>query len=429
MYSYTLTRTLIMGLMLLIASLCFAEEQLELTLQQAVGQVRQYNPSFAASRQSAQALAFKPSQVDSLPDPVLSLGAGALPTDTFSSTQEGMTQLSVGFSQSFPFPGKLGLAAEAESYMAKAASDESNEWMLQLISKVKISWWNIYYLDRALETVAQNQSLMRQLIQIAQSKYKVGKGLQQDVLLAQLELTKLLDLNIQLDAARSLESSRLNALLNRPAYQDVMLPKTVDEALANIESDEVLVKKALAVRPRLAQQEKLIEAASFRVALADKGNYPDFKLGATYGWRGEDPVTGLDRADLASVSLSMTMPFFTGDKQHAQLQQRQAEQARENFKYADIKNGVIVEITNAATRYNKSKSQVELFKSGMIPQAKQTVASMLAAYQVNKVDFLNLVRAQVTLYNYETQYWKVFAEANQALAQLDAAVGKDVPNE
>jgi len=69
--------------------------------------------------------------------------------------------------------------------------------------------------------------------------------------------------------------------------------------------------------------------------------------------------------------------------------------------------------------------KVLLFKTGIIPQARQTVASMLTGYQVNKVDFLNLLRSQITLFNYETQYWKALTEANQALAQLSAVVGKD----
>ncbi|MGZ5053150.1 MAG: TolC family protein, partial [Methylobacter sp.] len=69
--------------------------------------------------------------------------------------------------------------------------------------------------------------------------------------------------------------------------------------------------------------------------------------------------------------------------------------------------------------------QAVLFETGIVPQARQTVASMLAGYQVNKVDFLNLVRSQITLFEYETQYWKAFTEANQALAQLSSAVGKE----
>jgi outer membrane protein TolC len=92
-------------------------------------------------------------------------------------------------------------------------------------------------------------------------------------------------------------------------------------------------------------------------------------------------------------------------------------------------NKVRAEISMAYSDFQQSKNQVVLFNSGIIPQARQTVASMLVGYQVNKVDFLNLVRSQITLYNYETQYWKVLAQANQALAQLTAMVGKEEINE
>ena len=54
---------------------------------------------------------------------------------------------------------------------------------------------------------------------------------------------------------------------------------------------------------------------------------------------------------------------------------------------------------------------------------------MLSGYQVNKVDFLNLIQSQITLYDYETRYWKSFSEAGQALARLTAAVGEEVTDE
>ena len=54
---------------------------------------------------------------------------------------------------------------------------------------------------------------------------------------------------------------------------------------------------------------------------------------------------------------------------------------------------------------------------------------MLAGYQVSEVDFLNLVRSQITLFNYETQYWRSLSAANQALARLHAAVGEEITSE
>ncbi len=432
MYSFLFKMASLISLTMMLSNACRADAMpvaQPLTLTQAKTEAQQRNPMIAARRAQANALAFKPAQVASLPDPVLSLGALSVPTDTFSTTQEAMTQMQLGYSQSMPFPGKLDLQAKSEDYLAKAAVDDVDELNLQLVERVEINWWNLFYLDRALEAVTHNQQLLRQLIRIAQSKYKVGKGLQQDVLLAQLELSRLLDHKIQLDAARKLEATRLNTLLSRSAELPVTLPENMNEELPTIQSGQSLTAEAFKTRPLLAKHVKQIEAAQARSSLADKAYYPDFKVGASYSFRGENPQTGLDRADLASVTLSMTLPFFTGGKQDALVGQRQAELAAEGFKYQDVKNEVIAEITLAKTRYEQSKSQVALFKSGILPQARQTVASMLAAYQVNKVDFLNLVRAQVTLYNYETQYWKVFAEARQALAQLHAAVGKDVAYE
>jgi len=299
-----------------------------------------------------------------------------------------------------------------------------DELRLQLISRAQQSWWSLFYLDRALDTVVRNKQLLKQLTRIAESKYKTGKGLQQDVLLAQLELSKLLDIQLQLQSARQQESIRLNTVLNRPAQQSIVLPQAVEETLVAAQAEQVLMDKALQYRPKLNKQHKLIEAAEAQVSLADKAYYPDFKLGASYGFRAANPVTNVDRADLASITLSMSLPFF-GETQDANAGEKKAALASQGFAYQDAKQAVMAEILQALTSYEQSKAQVALFKQGIIPQAKQTVASMRAAYQVNKVDFLNLIRAQITLYNYETQYWKAFASAKQALAMLDAAVGEE----
>ena len=88
-------------------------------------------------------------------------------------------------------------------------------------------------------------------------------------------------------------------------------------------------------------------------------------------------------------------------------------------------NQVEAEIGRATSDYLRAREQVSLFSEEIIPLAHQTVDAMLAGYQVGKVDFLKLVRSQTTLYDYETQHWKVLSVANQALARLVAAVGEE----
>lgn len=383
------------------------------------------NPGLAAMRARAKAMAAIPSQVGTLPDPSLSLNALNLPMDTFSFSQEGMTQMQIGMGQKFPFPGKLGLREEAANYEAKAAGSEVNESRLWLIRNVRSTWWKVFYIDQALKIIDSNKELLRQFVGIAQTKYRVGKGLQQDVLLAQLELSKLLDKEIQLQGMRRNQEARLNALLNWPTDRALILAHTSATKLPLLRQEAVLHKEAETARPLLMAQRSRIHAARSRVDLAKKNYYPDFNLGVAYGFRSGNNPNGSSRADVASLRFSMSLPIYTGTKQDKALDQRNSELLQQNYRLQDAREHVQSQISEAMADYRRASEQVVLFKSGIIPQARQTVDSMLAGYQVNKVDFLNLVRTQITLYNYEIQYWRSFSLAQQALATLKSVVGTD----
>lgn len=385
------------------------------------------NPSLAEMQTRYEALAEVPSQVGTLPDPMVSVNAMNFPTDTFERDQEAMTQLQVGFSQVFPFPGKLSLKEEAAEYDARAAGHSVDELRLQLIKNVKSKWWQLYYMDRALETVDSNQALLRQFITVAKTKYETGKGLQQDVLLSQLELSRLMDQEIQLEAIRRNQAIQLNILMDRPANDPVTLPDTVSKMMPNLVDESELYQKAASVRPRLKQMETQIDAAQSRLDLAKRDYYPDFKLGVTYGDRtGDNPLPrGGARSDFVSVMVGVKIPLYAGRKQSKAVSQKSLELQKNRYALLDEKGLVTAAISSAVTDYHRAKQQYSLYGGGIVPQAQQTVQSMLAGYQVSEVDFLNLVRSQMTLFNYELQYWKALSDAKQALARLEAAVGEE----
>jgi outer membrane protein TolC len=393
------------------------------TLEESINIALRDNPGLAEMQARAEAMAAIPSQVGTLPDPRLSFNAMNLPTDTFDISQEPMTQLQFGISQAIPFPGKLALREQSAEYEAEAAADDVDETRLQLVRNVKSIWWRLFYLDQALTIVSRNQELLRQFVEIAQTKYSVGQGLQQDVLLAQLELSKLLDLELRLQGARRNENARFNALLDISPDHEVHLPQQVDKHLPALATEQVLYDLADQSRPLLAKQDNRIQAAQTRVKLAEKDFYPDFNAGAYYGFRDGENIGGDSRSDLATFKFSMNLPLFTERKQKQAVSQRKSELLGQNYKLQDLRLLVQANISEAVSDYLRARDQSELFSTGIIPQATQTVSSMLAGYQVNKVDFLNLVRAQITLYNYEINYWQMLSEANQALARIIAGVG------
>jgi outer membrane protein TolC len=415
-------------IMLLLPACVFAAKEpvIEqvLTLKAATEQAVQDNPDLAQMQARAQAMAAIPSQMGTLPDPEISLNAMSLPVNSFNTKQEDMTQLGAGISQAFPFPGKLALREQAAAFEAEAASQNVTEVRWRLLSEVKTTWWLIFYLDRAIQIANINHTLLRQFVDIARTKYEVGEGLQQDVLLAQLELSKLLDQQLMLKASRRNAAASLNALLDKPADEELRLPDKVELQLPTIKQEPQLYQLAETSRAVLEGNRQGINAAQSRLELAKKDVLPDFNLGASYGGRANMP-TGDRRADLLSLNLSMNVPIFAAQKQAKAVDQRTSELMQEKYALQDQWNKVRSQISQGYNDYRRAKDQAVLFETGIVPQARQTVASMLAGYQVNKVDFLNLVRSQITLFEYETQYWKAFTEANQSLAQLNAAVGEE----
>jgi len=214
--------------------------------------------------------------------------------------------------------------------------------------------------------------------------------------------------------------------MDRHASDSIQLPDSISLHMPKVRSEAQLYEEAETLKPTLKEKETNVEAARARLKLAEKDRYPDFKLGVTYGERAGDnpPFMGGSRADLFSVMLGVKIPLYSGRKQSKAISQRTTELARSRYALTDEMGLVRSEISASITDYQKSQDQFYLFGKGIIPQAQQTVHSMLAAYQVSEVDFLNLIRSQMTLFNYELQYWKALSEAKQALARLEAAVGR-----
>ncbi|MDQ6964756.1 MAG: TolC family protein [Mariprofundales bacterium] len=405
----------------------WSAESTTLSLQRAEQLALQHNPALTAAGKRAEAMAAAPPQVGSLPDPTVSFKALNLPVDSFSTTQESMTQLQVGLSQSVPFPGKLKLKSQAAEELAAAALANEQELRLVVLRNTRIHWWNLAYLDKALTIIRRNQSLLRNFVHIAEIKYKTGKGLQQDVLLAQLELSKLLQRKLKLQGARQREEAELNALLGRAADQPAILPAVNKANLIEVTSDLPTLKRwARTHRPMLQAMNHLLDAADFRLALAERDYYPDFNIGAAYGIRsGVNPATGRSRADITSIMVSMSLPIYTSSRQDRAVDQRIAEKEVARFRWQDAANHVDANIDAAASDLRTAHDQVVLYEKGILPQARQTTTSMLAGYQVNKVDFLNLVRAQLSEFNLDIQYWQQVSAYNQAAARLAAAAGRE----
>jgi outer membrane protein TolC len=91
-----------------------------------------------------------------------------------------------------------------------------------------------------------------------------------------------------------------------------------------------------------------------------------------------------------------------------------------------LKNSIGFIVSDSLSRMERRRRLVELYTTGMIPQAEQSLESALIGYRVGKVDFLTLLDGRVNLFNYEKELYESKAEYMMQLARLEAAVGSDV---
>jgi len=398
-----------------------------LTLDMAIERALAGNPGLGEIKARAEAMAAIPAQAGALPDPTVNLGLLNVPTNSFNLHQEDMTMLEMGVSQTIPFPGKLALREKIAEQEALASADSVDEARLRLVREVKQSWWRLFYYARALNQLNEAESFFQQLVDIAQEKYKVGTGAQQDVLLAQLELSKLKNEKLELDSIRLSQNARFNALLDRPPEMTTRIPAEAEFKLPVI-AEAALQKKALRIRPLFAQHRKMLDAAQARVDLAQQDFYPDFTIGGGYAFRQNTP-TGQSRSDFASVQLSMNVPIYANHKQAKAFDQRQSELLQEQYALQDEHHKIQAEIAAKAAEYQQAKEKLLLLEHEIIPQAQQAVNSLMAGYQVSQTDFTDLLRTQLSYFQFQTQYWQALTNTQEILAELSAEVGEELSHD
>ena len=350
-------------------------------------------------------------------------GLANLPVDSFSFSQEAMTQKQIQVSQKFPFPGTLDLRVQAADQDVSIAKANHDDLVLRVIREVKTSFYELSYINSTIEITRQNKILMKQFVTIAESKYSVGKGIQQDVLKAQVELSKIMDELIELNQLKQTESAKLNVLMNRLPQAEMDIPHGLIQSPFKFKLEK-LQKMAENKRPFLKAIKSSIEKFKIKKQLAEKKYYPDFNVGLRYGQREDSMVAS--HPDFVSAFVGINIPIWYKTKQSRKV-------SEENFRiqafrdgYNKAKNQIFLAIKIALDKEAKGSQLIKLIKSGIIPQARQSLESALAAYSVDKVDFLTLIDNQVTLLKWEIKYHRELTDYEQNLAMLENLVGKEL---
>ncbi|MBI1919505.1 MAG: TolC family protein [Geobacter sp.] len=382
------------------------------------------NPEIKASEARWKMFTGKIRQASSFEDPMLMLKyQNGLIRAPFDSQRDTMTAKVIGLSQQIPFWGKRGLKEEMAEREAESQKWAIEERKLELRRMVIETGYQIYFVDKSLEVVDKNIAILDDFITLAQTKYSVGQGAQQDVFKAQVERSRMLEMRISFEQQRVSLQAALNALLNRPAETPVGRFADFETTPVGQSSTDLLAI-AEENRPQFKALRALIAKGEAGHRLAKKEYYPDFNVSFEYMQR--DPAMGEPGYDMYSAGVTFNLPVQLARRQ-AMLAESSSEVRMGNEELNMLKNSIRSGIGDSMAQLDRRRRLIELYRTGIIPQAAQSLESATIGYRVNKVDFLTLLDNQVVLFNYEREYYESMAEYQMKRAQLEAIVGKELP--
>ena len=382
-------------------------------------EVERANPRVSAARSLAQAAQARVPSATRPPDPQLQLGFMNYSVPNLAPMATlGMTQLQV--MQMLPLGGKLALAGRVAGAQASATAERANDVVWDLHGQTAMAFYDLYAADRELDVARETLRLLQDIEKTAESMYRVGQGRQADVLRAQVELAKMAEDTLRMQAMRQSMTARLNALADRASDAAVgtpalpLFPDTIPDR-ASLEAI------ALGDRPMIRAGLDDVRAADASRQLARKEIWPDLQVGVQYAQRGADMGGGTER--MGSLMLGASIPVFARDRQLRMREEAGAMKQMAEADLASMRADTRGRIGEAYANLLRARNLARLYRTTVLPQAEATAASALSGYRVGGVDFMTMLGDRMTVNTFKQELFALNADEGKAWAELEMLTG------
>ena len=400
-------------------------------LRRFLAEVLDRNPEIARTEQLAAAAAARAPQVAALPDPVAAVTLFVLPPET----RVGPQRLSAGIQQKLPWFGKLPLKKQAALYAAAAAEAQVEAKRLDLLTEARRYAYELAFLAEQQAILGAERSTLVRFEQAAQARYAAGPGLQQESIRIQAQITRAEAQLLAIAERRSKLLSTLNRLRDRPAHEQVgdwTLPNPVPTPTAHDLDPRALIVDGARLRPELAVVEANIAAGRTLIELAEKGFRPDVTLGLSYtAVQGRRDAAGRanppegDGDDVLALTGSINLPVWRHKLEAA------VEEAHANTRAADAhKRRLLADLEGTVgdlcARLPLLLQHLNLLENVLLKQSDEALRSAEIAYSTGKLNAVDLLDAEVMLFEVRISAARVRADLAIALAELEGAVARPV---
>ena len=385
---------------------------------------------------------------NTLPDPTFSISVLNLPTDGFAFNQEPMTQFKVGASQMFSRGNSRALKEKRFQLAADEQPHLQENRRQQIALQATQLWLAAFEGSASYQLVEEAKPLFDKLGDIVSASYASSSGAanQQDIIRAELELIKLNDRLISLEAQSDVALSKLSQFLLAPngynqeinqgdlsapsffanALMAPLLPKVLPpltekqyllqehtEQLSPNEFHTLVGNHAL-----ILANEQRIHTSLTDIEIAEQAYKPQYGMNASYAFRDDNPG-GQSRADFFSIGLTVSMPLFSSKRQDANVSSATLMTEAMRTEKLLIMRELMAGLRSALSAYEGASSRLAIYENRIIPQIKQQAEAALNAYTNDTGDFAEVVRAQIDELDAQLTMLNIRVNQRRALASIE----------
>ncbi|WP_372052610.1 MULTISPECIES: TolC family protein [unclassified Vibrio] len=345
-----------------------------------------------------------------LMDPKLKVGFGGLPVDSFQFDEDPMTNISVGLMQQFERGNTLGLQQKKAGQQADGLALQVQARELTVANSMTQLWLELGYHQKAESVIRQNRRLLVELENYVQTNYSIGKSEAQDLLNAQLQVSKLdekLQANQQVQRRlisqlsewlgsdwlgnQAIGSQTLDSQGTLKATNQIDWSVLENKLATNIDSTKHY--QLLMEHPLVKITDATISSNQTQVELAEQAYTPQFGIEVMYAHRQANNMAGEPASDLVSAYLTVDIPLFTGNRQDKNLSAAQhqvgAAKSQKDTLLSQMNaqvNALLVDKANLAQR-------LERYQSSLLPQTSARIRAVERGYQNNTAQFNDVISA------------------------------------
>lgn len=395
------------------------------------------NPSLQRDQAMARAAAARIRPAGALPDPMLEAGVMNFVLPDFALRRSDFTEIQVGVSQEFPWPGTLGARTRAARAEARARTADAATRRRDVITRTATLYYQLRYVVAARATLARQRKLLNTAVEISTVRYATTSAPQSDPLQARVALARLDTEEAELAADEARVRADLAALRNAPGSDSVVVAPIEPGAVATTlrhapglhpfaetgELDEVMTvaSESLAFHPRVQARQAAVEAAEQTVRVEALGARPDFTISTRYGAR---PIA----SDFFSAFVGVRIPLYAGRKQHRLADAARAESEAARADVDAEREALAAELRTALAEVRSGAVRLRLLVDKVVPAAAATVEASVRSYRVGHVEFLNVLATEDALYRAELDAARVAAEHLAHLVMLEQLVSREEPS-